>query len=631
MKKIINSTVILILILFTSCDNWLDVNNNLDTPDVVNGEVYLPGIQQAYQGIYYDIRAIGPMIQTMGYVSTSSYGQFGNHYYLEGSDAGGETWRFVYWVQGMNLENLINQAIEKKEYRMAGIGLAMKAFSWDMMTKINGELPMKQAFQSGVTSFNYDYQKEIYPQIRTWAYDAIKYLTMEDNTQYGTRISANDYIYSGDYSKWIKFAYAVIVRNLASLSNKNDFNTAYANELIEAAKKSFTNSEDDAAVRVAGGSISAPFSDYNNFWGVTRKNLYTSSSVAYFQHEYAVQVMTGSVPKYDETNGDKIKNGTNPYFVYVPAEKQIICDTLYKVQGHYDPRMAVKLATSSNPNYINIGVPDEIKKYRYYGGTGYGRTGSIGAATTPTFYGRDNEPTPTLDGKGKWLYHDEAPYILTTCAEIKFCLAEAYFKLGNKAESFATFKDGIKADMDFTAKYIKEGVQGSAQGGDKITKAAFVTMATEYLAGPYVQTLNMDEFSLSHIMMQKWVALYPWGACEAWTDMRKYQYDINFTGEYPKLNNGWDINRVQQKWDTDPLKVYKGFWLPTANVANRRGFFDTRNNGSPAYRLRPRYNSEYMWNLQSLKALKPIPGTANNYHTSIPWFAYKGEQPDMIQ
>ena len=43
-------------------------------------------------------------------------------------------------------------------------------------------------------------------------------------------------------------------------------------------------------------------------------------------------------------------------------------------------------------------------------------------------------------------------------------------------------------------------------------------------------------------MMQKWIALYPWGACEAFVDMRKYHYDIKYTGDYPSSGNGWDLS-----------------------------------------------------------------------------------------
>lgn len=610
-----------LLLLTAGCKKYLDVNRNVDAPDYVEAHLYLPGIQQAYEGFYWDIRALGPLTQMMG---TTSYTTFATHYYSLGSDAGGEIWRSVYWLQGMNLENLINQSEAAENWTLAGIGYAMKAYSWDIMTKVHGDLPMKQAFVPGRLSHDYDYQDEIYPQVREWAYKAVELLERQDNTNYGNKISANDYIYGGDKAKWIKFAYAVIVKNLASLSNKTDFKTKYAQELIDAAGKSFQSSADDAVVKIAGGSQSAPYSSYNNFWGTARGNL----GYSYFQHEYAVQVFTGTVPKYDESTGDKYPVAGSLYSPYELAEKQIISDTLVNEAGHFDPRVTVKLSTASNPNFLNISHVDSVKNYRYFGGSTTSAAGPIG--TAPTYYGRNVAPTFTgaaHDGIGKWLYRDNAPYILTTAAEIKLCLAETYWKLGQVDQAFTAFKDGIKADLEFTAKYIYPGREGSPTGGDKITPTAFNTLANAYQAGPYVEGLSMADFSLSHIMMQKWVALYPWGAAEAWTDMRKYHYDIDYDGDYPKSGDGWSQSAIEQKWDSDPEKVYKGLYLLPAQVANRKVSFNVLNEGAPAYRIRPRYNSEYMWNVPSLETLLPISGLAPNYHTSIPWFAYPGAIP----
>ncbi len=620
MKKI----VLLIFSLFVfmaSCEDYLDVNKNIDAPDYVEGYLYLAGITQQYQGIYWDIRAIGPLTQMMG---TTSYTNFANHYYTEGSDAGGEIWRLVYWNQGMNLENMINQSLEAEDWTLAGIGYALKAFSWDMMTKVHGELPLKDAFVDGLLSHNYDYQKDIYTEVRSWAYKAIELLEKEDNHNYGTKISANDYIYSGDKAKWIKFAYAVIVRNLASLSNKTNFVQDYAPELIRCAEKSFQSSDDDATVKIAGGSQDAPYSAYNNFWGTARANL----SYSYFQHEYAVQVFTGTVPKYDETTGEKVRVEENKYYPYALAEQQIITDTLVNVDKHYDPRVVVKLGTISDPNYDYIDIADSIKTYKYYGGLFTQTVGSIG--TAPSYYGRNirsDYQGEEHDGKGRWIYRDDAPYILTTCAEIKFCLAEAYWKMNNKEAALVAFKEGVKADMNFTAKYIYPGTKGSPFGGDKITIALFNTLANEYLSGPFVGELTAATLTLSHIMMQKWVALYPWGAPEAWVDMRKYHYDVDYTGNYPSMGNGWELGLLSQKWDSNVNKIYKGLYMAPAQVQNRKVTYNIKNQGSPCYRLRPRYNSEYMWNLKSLEILKPISGTADNYHTSIPWFAYPGELP----
>jgi len=619
-KKTSISVLLLASFMFmtTSCEDWLDVNRNVDAPDYVEGYLYLAGIIQQYQGMYWDIRATGPITQMMG---TSSYTSFATHYYSAASDAAGEQWRVVYWLQGMNLENMINQSVEAENWTLAGIGYAIKAYSWDQLTKYHGELILKDAFVPGLLSHRYDYQDTIYKAVRDWAYKAIEYLEMPDATGYGTKISANDYIYGGDRDKWIKFAYGVIVRNLASLSNKTDFTTEYAQELISAASKSFTSSADDATVKVAGGGADAPQSSYNNFWGTRRGNLLRS----YFQHEYAVQVFTGTVPDYDEETGNKLPTPEGSDTPYQLAATQIICDTNVMVAGHYDPRVAVKLATIDDANYEYIDKIDSIKRRKYYGGGFTSTSGPIGNA--PSFYGRNATSSTTLDGGGRWLYRDDAPYILMTYAELRFCLAETYWKLGMKPEALQAFKEGVAGDLEFTATYIDPGSKGEAAGGDKITTSVFNAAAADYIAGPYVNGLDINDFTLSHIMMQKWVALYPWGASEAWVDLRKYHYDIDYTGEYPSNGNGWTITTLDQKWDTDETKVYKGFYLAPAQVQNRRGSYNTFNDGSPCYRIRPRYNSEYMWNKPSLEGLKPISGMANNYQCSIPWFAYPGAMP----
>ena len=152
------ASAVLLSVGATSCDDYLDVNRNTDAPDYVEGYLYLAGIEQAYNEIYYDLRAVAPITQMMG---TSSYTSFASHFYSKGSDAGGMVWRMVYWSHGMNLENMIDQSVKAENWTLAGMGLAMKAFSWDLLTKQHGEVPMKEAFVPGLTSHHYDYQEEI--------------------------------------------------------------------------------------------------------------------------------------------------------------------------------------------------------------------------------------------------------------------------------------------------------------------------------------------------------------------------------------------------------------------------------------------------------------------------------------
>lgn len=645
MKKIL--TILLLAVAAfstTSCDDYLDVNKNEDAPDYIEAELYLSGIESAWQGCYWDIRAIGPLTQMFG---TSSYTSFAVHFYSPGSDAAGEMWRVTYFLQGMNLENMINQAIAKEAWTLAGIGYAIKAYSWDYLTKMHGEAPLKDAFVEGLLSHGYDSQADIYEQVRAWAKEAISYLEMDDKCAYTLPLKTADLIYGGDKEKWKKFAHGVIVRNLASLTNKADFSSKYANELLEHATLAIQTNDDNATMRRDGGGAEAQFSAYNNSWGVYR-GLGTDG---YWAFDWAVEVMTGTVPEYDETTGDRvdadIKEGTDevdPNFPFKLAQKQIVTDTS-KVVGHFDPRVVAKVGCTDDRYYKNIDNIDSIKSRVYFGSAFTSSVGPIGTCANlwGTRTGGYNS-SGTYDGDGRWLYRNDAPYIIMTAADIKFCVAETNWKLGNKQAALDAWKEAVKLDVDFTGLYLVPGsykstgevdengndipvLGGGLPGGDMITTDVYKKLAEEYKAGPYVDGMTLADFSLSHIMMQKFVAMFPYGAPEVWVDMRKYHYDLKYSGEYPSFGNGWDKTLVNQKWDTDETKVYKGYYLMPAQVEYRRSAYDVRNEGAPCYRIRPRYNSEYMWNEPSLEQLKPISGTADNYHCSIPWFAYPGDYP----
>lgn len=646
MKKILSAIVVAVVLVgsLTGCEKYLDVNNNVDAPDYVEAGLYLPGVLSAYQGFYWDIRALGPLTQMMG---TSGYTSFASNYYSASSDAGGEMWRMTYWLQGMNLENMINQAIDDEAWTLAGIGYAIKAFSWDCITKYHVDLPMKQAYEPGRLSHDYDYQKDIMPQVREWALTAIEYLGKEDNFEYGSYLTAGDLVYHGDKDKWLKFAHSVIVSNLAALTNKSDFVASYADDLISHAQQAISsNSENFVVERMTASSTDPQFSAYYNFWGTYRGNLTNT----YWQSDYIVQIMTGTVPQYDKSTGDKVDDldpagqPVNRFYPWKPAENQIICDTT-KATGHYDPRVAAKLSSADYGNYDKMDDLDAIKSWHYYGSSFTGAAGPVG--TAPNLYGfRNATPSTAVEGHGRWLFRDDAPYVIMNAAEIQFELAEAYWKKGDKAKALAAFKKGVELDVEFTGNYLNPGAPketgkddagnpiyaqgGALPGGSGLTKAAYKTLGDEYLAGPYVAGITESTLTLSHIMMQKYVALWPWGALEAWTDLRKYHFDISYGGDYPKLGDGWTQTSINFKFDDDATKVYKGFYLAPSDVENRRGSYNADNQGSPCYRVRPRYNSEYMWNKGSLEALVPISGNAENYHCSIPWFAYPGEVPSSL-
>jgi hypothetical protein len=677
MKKIY--TIILVATLgffFTGCDHYLDVNKNVDAPDEkqVMDYHYLPGIEMYMGNLYLDIRGIGSLSQMMG-TNSSYWTPFANNYAYNTADRCGEMWRVTYWLQGKNLENMINYAVENERWTIAGIGYVLKAHSWDVSTKEYGDMPCQQAFEEERVSHDYDYQPLIYDSIRTWALRGIEYLERTDETYYGNVLKEYDPVFLGNKDKWIKVGHGVICRNLASLTRKSDFVAKYANDLIAHGKLAMQSNDDNFLIPTLGGGAAARYNSYNNFWGVHRGNL----SLTHYQSDYIVKIMTGTVPLYDHSTGDIVKtekeDHMSEYYPYQLNPNQIICDTNFDVVGHFDPRIAAKLAprdaewkekdingkdstVKRKPNfYISIDNEDSVKHARrYYGGSLFNSREGYQGWNAPSVYGRNDYGNTNIDGDGRWIFSNDAPVIAMTAGEIQFEMAEAYWYMGDKANALACWKKGVELDMDFTSRYLVPGIPkteknkkgedqyvtgGAKPGGDFITKSLFNKLAQEYLNGPFVGEITTSTLTLSHIMMQKYVHLWPWGAYEAWVDLRKYHYDIEYSGDYPYIGNGFDKNGVNQKWDEDKTKVYKGFYLGPARVEGRKGSYTADNEGSPAYRLAPRYNSEFMWNRPALAALKPIPGLVpdgnsstglsyKNYHISIPWFAYPGDYPESL-
>jgi hypothetical protein len=177
---------------------------------------------------------------------------------------------------------------------------------------------------------------------------------------------------------------------------------------------------------------------------------------------------------------------------------------------------------------------------------------------------------------GKFVFHDKASYPLMSYAQIQFAKSEAAFVKGLSTPAYDAYLNGIRGHMDFVNR-----VNASwASTMPPITPA----QVTSYLASSEVAK-NGGELTLQDIMLQKYIAQWGWAAIEQWTDLRKYRYDQALFKHYYVL-------------------VGSDIW--------------PENNQKLVQRVRPRFNSEYVWNRATLAkfgALDP------DYHTDELWFS----------
>jgi hypothetical protein len=164
-----------------------------------------------------------------------------------------------------------------------------------------------------------------------------------------------------------------------------------------------------------------------------------------------------------------------------------------------------------------------------------------------------------------------------TYAELQFVKAEAALRSGNAALARTAYVNGISSHFDFVNARNLDAGQTPTQ-----------ILASEKAA--FLADVNIvpATITLSHIMSQKFIALWAWGHNEIWMDMRRFHYT-----------------------DLDPVSgapVFRGFLAPTTLYAD--------NVSKLVQRIRPRFNSEYVWNRD---ALEVIGGLATDYHTKPIW------------
>jgi hypothetical protein len=516
MRPIRASILVGLVALTAGCQEFLDVNENPNAPQVVTANLYLPQIiHWAVTGQQFDGRFIGRYTQQW-YLAGTTVGTWDRMGYDPSSDNAGQIWRDVYWSFGQNLIDMMEKAEAEQRWDLLGVGYFMKAFGWHQATVLHGEIIITEAFDQTKFAFNYDSQEFAYQEVQRLLDEAIKNLQRTDGAVDAAYLARGDRLYNGDRTKWLKAAYGLKAMNLNHRSNKASYDPA---AVIAAVDASFTSNADDAVL-----AYPATVNDDTNFWGRTRNNLSN-----YRQTQFVVGLMDG-------TQFDGVVDPRMPRILTPAPDGQF--------RG-LDPKVIGfgALTTNQQPNNFH----------------GYAGAGGLQAI-------------------GRYLFDDRSRVPMMTYAQLQFVKAEAAFRMGNQGLARDAYQKGISAHIDFVNTRNSEINSPTATQITTAEKNAFMQSA---IGNPTVLTL-------SHIMTQKYIAQWAWAHAELWMDMRRFHYT-----------------------DMDPVRgtqVYPNFTPPTNLYPD--------NGGMLVYRLRPRYNSEYVWNRPGLDA---IGGLALDYHTKEMW------------
>lgn len=546
MKQSINKFICAVsggaLLLLGSCTKKIDeafANPNAQIKQPI--ETLLPGIisnmaiQHSANGTLYgpqnDGLYIGRFIQNWATNSTGNqYDQMGDNF-INSSDVMGSIWAMHYYGMGANLKRMVEWGTEEKKWDYVGVGQAIRAWGWLTLTDIHDDVILYEAFNPEQLVFKYDPQSEVYEEIKRLCKAALENLSKTGDGVSQTNLALGDaYMNNGDVNKWKKFVYGVLARTYNRITNKTGL--YQPDSVIYYCDLAMQTNADNTTLRWSNAGGTGTYS----YWSPFRGNIGTLR-----QTKFIADLMQG-------VNTQFPTNSQDPRAWYIIREN---------ANGTFK---------GNRPNKGTDGLPTADQPANFWGG----------AFTSTT--------APSSDANCRYIFTNAPKFPIITASEIQFIKAEALLrKGGNSAAAVAAYRKGI--ELHFAQ--LRSDYETNVPAANKISDAS----RDAFLANPLVVPAA-NNLTLSHIMMQKYVAMYGYGVVETWVDMRRYHYT-----------------------DLDPVtgqQVYREFAPPTGTDLY------TRNNGKWIYRHRPRYNSEYLYNVDELNRLGAF---ATDYITKECWFS----------
>jgi hypothetical protein len=368
-----------------------------------------------------------------------------------------------------NLEDyqyVIENADENKQPFLKGPAKVMKAYLFQKLVDLYGDVPFTEALQ-GVKNLapKFDNQKEVYESLITLLDDAIADLKANpfEGAYNGSDITLAGTLKGGNITKWVKFANSLKLRILirqSRISGRDGYITA---------------------------EIKKAVSEGTGFLGAGEDMGVNPGFIA----------TTGKMNPFYERFGYN-SSGTIQSYARYPRPTSYLFDVLKNNNDTFRLKRIAYTRGGENPN--TPGVSKEVEIIANYVGVPYG-IGSGYTAQASSYVG------PSVIVKGQF----DKPLYLMTASESQFLLAEA------------SVLYGATLGLPNTAQqYYEQGVKESFR---LLGVADAVTQATVLLTSGKAEadwTASPDKRKA--IWMQKWISLTNYEGLEAWTEVRRTNY-----------------------------------------------------------------------------------------------------------
>jgi len=184
----------LLLGMFTSCEKFLDINDDPNNPTEATIVNLMPAAQIGVAFAFSNI----PCRVGEDAVQHLVVGRY-DGWAVDGSDLSNE-WRFSLYAGGLkDLEDIITKGTESGNFHYVGIAKLLKAYSYGLMVDMWDDVPFSQA--CGIYEYPvFDDGQAIYNQLFPLIDSAISDLGKGNEVS----LADVDLFYGGDVSSWIR-------------------------------------------------------------------------------------------------------------------------------------------------------------------------------------------------------------------------------------------------------------------------------------------------------------------------------------------------------------------------------------------------------------------------------------------
>ena len=462
--------------MFTSCEDFLDINKTKDSPITTSVDQVLPVATFYASQICYDHAEYGVYLSQA--LTTGGKSQTGSYPYSQGWEFLGVNrhpmWRRHFYDLGANIKKMNEIAEEKGNRNAILIGRTVMLMSTMLTTDAFGDMPRSQVYQAA--SPKYDSQQEVYDWMFAEAEELIKLYNDPEWVDCPTNLPISekmDRIYAGDMAKWELFCKAIQARLWLRKLPNWDNTTANCNKIIAMVDEVLNDANwEEPRYYYPGGVTESncpwgPYAPKINSWESRDNRLASSIPTTFFLHG----ILGGIDGRFMPNRGYALDPRANKIMEQRASEKSL-------------PMLHLE---------SNIGM-DISKKITNF----------------PDLFASTELTNPYTQNTG---------YIaLITQEELMFIKAEAQYWAGDINGAYNTTVAATKFNMERYALHEVDILSGSLGTNIKNWYNRFFE----------IKLPGADKFTIADLMQQKYVAMYL--QPEQWTDMRRYNYSSPTNG-----------------------------------------------------------------------------------------------------